>query len=157
VPEHFRFCSKVWEEITVPAYANLPRYGTKAGKPNPRFLDTGAVQDLVLAPAREGLGTNLGPFMFEFQCWGMEPADFLKALDRFLGTLPAGPQYATEIRNPAVLGSRYLNILRTHGMAHVYNHWTAIPPLSEQHRRFEQTGHGTPCRHPAPHAVGARP
>jgi uncharacterized protein YecE (DUF72 family) len=25
VPEHFRFCSIVWEEITIPAYANLPR------------------------------------------------------------------------------------------------------------------------------------
>jgi uncharacterized protein YecE (DUF72 family) len=25
VPEHFRFCSKVREEITIPAYANLPR------------------------------------------------------------------------------------------------------------------------------------
>ena len=24
VPEDFRFCSKVWEEITIPAYANLP-------------------------------------------------------------------------------------------------------------------------------------
>ena len=42
VPEDFRFCSKVWEEITIPAYANLPRYGAKAEKPNPRFLDTGA-------------------------------------------------------------------------------------------------------------------
>lgn len=139
VPEHFRFCSKVWEEIKVPAYANLPSYGAKAGKPNPRFLDTGAFRDLVLGPAQEGLGSNLGPFMFEFQRWGMASADFLDALDRFLGALPSGPQYATEIRNPAVLGSRYLNILRTHGMSHVYNHWTAMPPLSEQHRRLEDT------------------
>jgi uncharacterized protein YecE (DUF72 family) len=42
VLEHFRFCSKVWEEITIPAFANPPRYGAKSGKPNPRFLDTGA-------------------------------------------------------------------------------------------------------------------
>lgn len=47
VLEDFRFCSKVWEEITIPAYANLPRYGAKAGKLNPRFLDTGAFRDLV--------------------------------------------------------------------------------------------------------------
>jgi len=33
VPEDFRFCSKVWEDITIPAYAHLPRYGAKAGKP----------------------------------------------------------------------------------------------------------------------------
>jgi uncharacterized protein YecE (DUF72 family) len=139
VPEHFRFCSKVWEEITIPAYANLPRYGAKAGKPNPRFLDTGAFRDLVWVPAQDGLGSKLGPFIFEFQRWGMEPAAFLEALDRFLGTLPPGPQYATEVRNPAILGPHYLNILRTHQVSHVYNHWTAMPPLSEQHRLLEQT------------------
>lgn len=138
VPEHFRFCSKVWEEITIPAYPNLPRYGAKAGKPNPRFLDTGAFRELVLAPAQEGLGTKLGPFIFEFQRRGIEPATFLDALDRFLGTLPPGPQYATEVRNPALLGSRYLDILRTHQVSHVYNHWTAMPPLSDQHRLLEQ-------------------
>jgi uncharacterized protein YecE (DUF72 family) len=38
VPEHFRFCSKVWEEITLPAYANLPRYGPKPGNPTRDFL-----------------------------------------------------------------------------------------------------------------------
>lgn len=69
----------------------------------------------------------------------MEPAAFLDALDRFLGTLPPGPQYATEVRNPAILGSRYLNILRTHNVSHVDNHWTAMPPLSEQHRLLDQT------------------
>lgn len=139
VPEHFRFCSKVWEEITVPAYANLPRYGAKAGKPNPRFLDCAAFRDLVLAPAQEGLGSRLGPFIFEFQRRGLEPTDFLDALNKFLAALPAGPQYATEIRNPAVLGPRYLHILRTHGVSHVYNHWTAMPPLSDQHRLLEAT------------------
>lgn len=139
VPQDFRFCSKVWEEITIPAYAQLPRYGAKAGKPNPRFLDAGAFRDLVWAPAHESLGSKLGPFIFEFQRWGMEPALFLDALDRFLGTLPSGSQYATEVRNPAILGSRYLNILQTHRVSHVYNHWTAMPSLSDQHRLLEQT------------------
>lgn len=39
VPADFHFCSKVWDKLTVPAYAHLPRYGAKAGQPNPRFLD----------------------------------------------------------------------------------------------------------------------
>jgi uncharacterized protein YecE (DUF72 family) len=137
VPEDFRFCSKVWEQLTVPIYANLPRYGSKAGKANPRFLDASAFQDLVLAPAQEGLGSKLGPFIFEFQRWGLEPASLLKALDDFLGKLPSGPQYATEVRNPALLGPRYRDMLRTHGVAHVYNHWTSMLPLSDQHRLFE--------------------
>ena len=139
VPDDFRFCSKVWEDITIPSYANLPRYGIKAGKPNPRFLDAGAFRDLVLEPAQEGLGKKLGPFIFEFQRWGIEPATFLDKLERFLGQLPAGPQYATEVRTPALLGPRYRDILRAHAVAHVYNHWTAMPPLAEQHHLLEQT------------------
>lgn len=136
VPDEFRFCSKVWEEITVPSYANLPRYGVRAGKPNPRFLDAGAFKDLVLQPALEGLGPKLGPFIFEFQRWGIEPDGFLDRLDAFLEQLPPGPAYAIEVRNPAILGPRYRDILRAHAAAHVYNHWTAMPPLSEQHQRL---------------------
>jgi uncharacterized protein YecE (DUF72 family) len=139
VPETFRFCSKVWEDLTIPAYANLPRYGVKAGKANPRFLDVGAFQDFVLAPAQEGLGSKLGPFIFEFQRWGLEAAPFLDALDHFLGKLPAGPAYATEVRNPTLLGPRYRDMLRAHGVAHVYNHWTSMPPLAVQHRLLEHT------------------
>jgi uncharacterized protein YecE (DUF72 family) len=69
----------------------------------------------------------------------MDPATFLDALDCFLGKLPSGPSYATEVRNPAILGQRYRDILRTHGVAHMYNHWTAMPPLSDQHRTMENT------------------
>lgn len=139
VPDDFRFCSKVWEEITVPAYANLPRYGAKAGQPNPRFLDVAAFRELVLAPAQEGLGEKLGPFIFEFQRWGIDPGTWLAKLDQFLGQLPAGPPYAVEVRNPAILGPHYRDLLTAHGVAHVYNHWTAMPPLSEQHRRLDQS------------------
>lgn len=139
VPDDFRFCSKVWEQITIPAYANLPRYGVKAGQPNQRFLDAGACRELVIEPAQEGLGEKLGPFIFEFQRWGIEPAAFLDQLDRFLGQLPSGAPYAIEVRNPALLGQRYREILRAHGVAHVYNHWTAMPPLDEQHRALDQT------------------
>lgn len=139
VPEDFQFCSKVWEEITVPTYADLPRYGAKAGRANPRFMDAEVFRDLVLEPALAGLGQRLGPFIFEFQRWGTEPATFLDCLDRFLGRLPSGPLYAMEVRNPALLGTRYRDLLRAHGAAHVYNHWTAMPPLADQHRLIGRT------------------
>lgn len=139
VPGSFRFCQKVWEEITIPAYANLPRYGAKAGKPNPRFLDAGVFRDLVLQPAIDGLNNKLGPFMFEFQRFGLDPATFLDRLDRFLTQLPTGFPYAVEVRNPAILGPRYRDILRAHNVAHIYNHWTAMPPLADQHRAMERT------------------
>lgn len=44
------------------------------------------------------------------------------------------------VRHPTILGPRYRDLLRAHGIAHVYNHWNAMPPLAMQHvtlgRRF---------------------
>lgn len=117
VPADFQFCSKVWEELTIPASADLPRYGAEAGKPNPHFLDSDAFRDLVLQPFVEALPERIGPFIFEFQRSGMEPTGFLDALDGFLGALPAGYPYAVEIRNPAVLSPRYREILQAHRVA----------------------------------------
>ncbi len=139
VPTDFHFCSKVWEDITVPAFADLPRYGRRAGNPNPRFLDAALCDDFVLRPSREGLGDHAGPFIFEFQRFGPDSNAFLVALDRFFSKLPAGPRYAVEVRNSAHLGPRYRDLLKAHGVAHVYNHWTAMPPLLEQHRRLSRT------------------
>jgi len=140
VPEDFRICSKVWEELTIPAYADLPRYGAKAGRPNQRFLDAALFAEMVLAPLREGLGERAGPLIFEFQRTGLQLGTFVPALDRFLAALPDSQPYAVEIRHPPILGPRYADMLRAHRVAHVYNHWTAMPALAAQHaalgRRF---------------------
>ena len=133
LPPGFQVCSKVWEEVTVPVYALHARYGAKAGTTNPRFLDAGLCEELVLRPSQEGLGRCLGPFIFEFQRSGLEPASFLAALDKFFSRLPAGRQYAVEVRNPPVLGARYHDLLKAFGVTHVYNHWSAMPPLAAQH------------------------
>jgi uncharacterized protein YecE (DUF72 family) len=116
-PEDFRFCSKVWEELTIPAYADLPRYGAKAGRANPRFLDAALFSEMVLAPLREGLGARAGPMIFEFQRFGLESGTFIPALDRFLSALPEGQPYAVEVRSPLILGPRYADMLRAHRVA----------------------------------------
>lgn len=132
-PDGFTFCSKAWEEITVPVYAGHARYGNRAGAANPRFLDAALCEELVLAPIRQGLGEHAGPVIFEFQRSGLEPAAFFERLDRFFSRLPSGLPYAVEIRNPVLLGPRYRDLLKAHGVAHVYNHWTGMPPLTGQH------------------------
>lgn len=137
VPPTFHFCLKVWEELTIPAFARLPRYGTKAGTRNPRFLDADLFRDLVYQPAQQGLGTNLGVFLFEFQRTSLAADEFLRRLEPFLAGLPQGPRYAIEIRNPAILGPRYRDLLAAHGVAHVYNHWSLMPDLMSQHRSLE--------------------
>lgn len=129
-------CSKVWEELTIPRFADHPRYGVKAGRPNPRFLDADLFIEQVLAPYAEAFKAHTGPFIFEFQRTGIEAEAFLPRLDRFLARIPKDYAYAVEIRNPRLLGPDYHALLRAHGVAHVYNHWTSMPPLADQHRRL---------------------
>ncbi len=74
IPEDFEMCCKVWEEITIPVYAQHARYGINAGKPNKRFLDARAFIELVLQPYREAnFQPHAGPFLFEFQRHGLPP------------------------------------------------------------------------------------
>jgi uncharacterized protein YecE (DUF72 family) len=137
IPEDFQMCFKVWEDITIPSFSRQARYGLKADQPNPRFLDAKLFIDLVLTPYREAqFEPHMGPLLFEFQQHGMPTSEFCSRLDRFLGRLPNNFQYAVEIRNAGLLGSDYRKILESHGIAHVYNHWSYMPPLLQQHKRM---------------------
>lgn len=136
IPPGFEMCSKVWERITIPQFPNLPEYGPKAGQTNPDFLNVELFLNEVLPPYQRSFRPHTGPFIFEFQRTGIEPDDFLTRLDAFLGQLPKDFRYAVEIRNPALLSPDYRFILQRHGVSHVYNHWTYMPGLVEQHRRL---------------------
>ncbi|MBK9949299.1 MAG: DUF72 domain-containing protein [Nitrospira sp.] len=139
IPEGFEMCFKVWEELTVPQWAKQPRYGVKAGQPNPRFLDAKLFNDLVITPCREAkFAPHTGPFLFEFQRHGMSSGEFCWHLDTFFGQLPKDFRYAVEIRNAGLLEHDYRKVLETHGVAHVYNHWSYMPPLADQHLRMEE-------------------
>jgi uncharacterized protein YecE (DUF72 family) len=138
IPEDFHMCFKVWEELTIPAYAKQPRYGSKAGQANLNFLDAKLFHELVLKPYREAkFEPHAGPFLFEFQRHGMSSEEFCSRLDTFFGQLPRDFMYAVEIRNAGLVGAEYRQVLERHGVAHVYNHWSYMPSLSEQHQRME--------------------
>jgi uncharacterized protein YecE (DUF72 family) len=78
---------------------------------------------------------HTGPFIFEFQRrLDLPPEEFLKRLDSFLGGLPKEWKYAVEVRDETLLTKAYHSVLASHGISHVYNHWTAMPSLAEQHR-----------------------
>jgi hypothetical protein len=55
VPDDFRFGFKVTDAITIKRFPNFPRFGVKAGQPNPDFLNV----DL-FATAKKYGGTGLG-------------------------------------------------------------------------------------------------
>jgi hypothetical protein len=78
----------------------------------------------------------MGPFIFEFQQHGLASQEFCTRLDRFLGEISRDFRYAVEIRNAGLLGLDYRQVLERHRVAHVYNHWSYMPSLFDQHQRM---------------------
>lgn len=135
VPRDFLFSFKVTDEITIKNFTNLPRFGLRAGKPNENFLNAGLFASHFLAPC-EPFRQNIGLLIFEFSHFYpgdfARGRDFVDALDQFLGKLPKGWPYGVELRNKHFLHPDYFAALRQHGVAHIYNSWGEMPPVSEQ-------------------------
>jgi uncharacterized protein YecE (DUF72 family) len=135
VPEGFRFAFKVTDEVTIKKFPNLPRFGTRAGAVNPHFLDAELFRERFIASC-EPFQEKIGPLIFEFSTFHKHDfghgGDFAAALDAFLSRLPHGWEYGVEIRNKTWLQPAYFDVLRSHGVAHVFNNWTRMPAISEQ-------------------------
>ena len=134
-PADFQFAFKVTDAITIKKYANLPKFGARAGKLNDHFLDARMFELAFLNPC-EPFRNNIGILMFEFSQFYPSDyehgRDFVADLDKFLGALPKGWPYGVEMRNKHWLQPDYFGCLARHGVAHVYNSWDAMPPVSEQ-------------------------
>ena len=135
VPDGFKFAFKITDEITVKKFPSLPRFGVRGGKMNPNFLNPELFREQFLKPC-EPFKAKIGPLMFEFSTFHHgdfeHGRDFVAALDGFLEALPKGWEYGVEIRNPAWLQPEYFSMLRSHGVAHVFNSWTGMPPVTKQ-------------------------
>jgi len=135
VPAGFRFGLKVTDAVTLKKFPNLPRFGLRAGQPNEHFLNADLFATAFLQPCA-AIRSKIGVLMFEFsRFWPSDYAqgrDFVADLDRFLSALPPGWPYAIEMRNQNWLAPQYFACLARHGVAHVFNSWEAMPPVSEQ-------------------------
>ena len=135
VPPDFRFSFKVTDIITLKNFPNQPRHGSHAGQPNQHFLNSEMFRGSFLQPC-DGFRDYLGTLIFEFSQFHSRDfehgRDFVAALDTFLGELPRGWNYAVEIRNKGFLRPEYFEMLRRHGVAHVFNSWSRMPPVSTQ-------------------------
>jgi uncharacterized protein YecE (DUF72 family) len=137
LPSDFRLSLKVTEDITVLRFPNLPRYGSKAGRLNPRFLDAELFSGQFLAPLAP-YGDRVGTLIFEFSHFHPgdweRGRDFVAALDTFLDKLPKGWDYSVEVRNESLLHPRYFEVLKLNYVAHTFNSWSRMPPVTEQMR-----------------------
>ncbi len=135
VPNDFQFGFKVTDAITLKKFPNLPRFGKNAGMPNEHFLNAELFAGAFLKPC-EQIRKKVGVLMFEFsRFWPTDyehGRDFVADLDAFLAELPKGWPYAIEMRNKNWLKQEYFDCLNRHGITHVFNSWSAMPPVSEQ-------------------------
>jgi uncharacterized protein YecE (DUF72 family) len=135
VPKDFQFGFKVTDTITLKKYPNHPRFGARAGKPNDFFLNAELFERAFLKPC-ESIRPHVGILMFEFSKFYRTDFEngrsFIAALDDFLGKLPKGWPYGIEMRNRTWLVPEYFECLARHGVTHVYNSWTDMPPIEEQ-------------------------
>src|SRR6266498_2910751 len=61
-----------------------------------------------------------------------DPLQWADQLDDFFKQLPGGFRYAVELRNPELLTGVHGEVLKRHGVGHVFNSWTEMPPIGEQ-------------------------
>lgn len=134
LPNGFLIGLKVPEEITVAQWPRHARYGGRAGSANDQFLNAEAFTRRLLKRL-EPYSERIGPLIFEFGTFNKstfpQAGDFPAMLGPFLKSLPNGPHYAVEIRNPEYLGSAYFGTLADAGVAHAFNAWTRMPALDE--------------------------
>ena len=136
LPPGFPCVSKVWDRITAKRLTQDHRWGNLAGQRNPDFLDATLFREAVLAPYAQVFRDHARVFVFEFQAMrGKDlpaPEVWAEELDRFLGQLPREFRYAVELRNPELLDPGHGAVLARHGVAHVFNSWTDMPPIGVQ-------------------------
>ena len=134
VPDDFQFSFKVTDTITIKKFPNLPKFGLRAGEVNQEFLNAELFAEAFLKTC-EPYRSKVGLLMFEFGRFykaDFSAAGFSQALDTFFGKLPKDWPYGIEIRNRDFLGPEYFGVLAKHGVTHVYNSWTDMPPVGEQ-------------------------
>ncbi len=140
VPGDFRFSFKVPDEITIRNFPDLPAFGKRRGRPNAHFLSNGL---FVMGFLRhlEKIRDKVGMLIFEFSHFHLNDfvhgREFVTRLDEFFEQAPRDWTYGVEIRNRNLLHSDHFDMLEHHGVAHIYNQWTLMPPVTEQLRLFD--------------------
>ncbi len=135
VPPPFQFAFKAPEEITVPSFAKIARYGSRGGRMNAGFLnaDFFRTQFLdLLGPYRDRVAVILFEFGAGLQKEFDNGALLAERLDQFFSAIPRGFRFAVEIRVPTFLEEPYFSVLRKYSVAHVFNAWSGMPEISEQ-------------------------
>lgn len=133
VPGDFRFLVKAHEYLTLRQFPSHRRYGRRAGKPNPFFLDASYANSEVIAPAVDGLGDKLGVLLLQFAPQNLGRAfPFAERLTRFLSRLPSDVHVSVEPRTRSILGREYVECLERTGASHTLVVHPSMPSVTTQ-------------------------
>jgi uncharacterized protein YecE (DUF72 family) len=142
LPENYQFAIKVTDLLTQRRF----NQGPSKGEMNGDYLSPDVFKQHFLPPVVNAFGETLGPIIFEFTPFhfgksfgikdGYTPLAFVKDLHQFLDRIPKGKyKYCVEVRDPEIIDpsfGRYIDCLEYHGVAHVLNEQTWMPPVGEQ-------------------------
>jgi len=132
VPEDFRFVVKAYTGLTTAP--DTPRARQRGIEPV--FLDASFAERAVIRPLMKAFGTKLGAVLFQFSPLGYRythrPETFVAQLGEFLSTLPRGPLYTLELRDPEILGPGYEAALAASGAVHCSTVHSRMPPVDNQ-------------------------
>jgi uncharacterized protein YecE (DUF72 family) len=115
VPDGFQFVVKAPMAVT----SSYLRTETGGFADSPFYLDADYAINEFVAPCTLGLAAKAGPLVFQFPPQGRlvtaNPDPFINRLYRFLCKLPPGLRYAVEVRDAALLTTRFFKCLETTG------------------------------------------
>lgn len=133
VPDDFRFLMKAPAAVTDAAERDAK--GAPIGIRD-TFLDPTLAVDSFIGPVSAALGDKLGPIVFQFSPLASfaAPERVIDSVQGFLRALPEGPLYAVEVRDPELIGRRFLQALASVGARYVISVHARMPPASMQLR-----------------------
>jgi len=141
VPVGFRFTVKAPDALTLTHHR--PKAKGDPLVPNPHFLDPDLLGRFLasLGP----LGETVGPAILQFGYLNRQhlagQAELIERLGRFLDAIPAGHQYALEIRNPRWLNGAHLRFVAERSLIPVLLQGYWMPPIWETYREHSELLH----------------
>lgn len=145
-PKGFKIGLKATEFITLKRYPNIARWGDKAGRDNPDFLNAKLFTEKFLGtiePLRKA--GKLAPLIIEFTAFPKgaftDWTEFAHELERFFDELRRGVgsefEYGVEVRTRDYIHQDFWAALKAMKVAPILNSWTRTPPLDEQFKLFQ--------------------
>ena len=144
-PGGFKIGLKCTEFITLKRFPGIARWGEKAGRENPDFLNAKLFTEKFLAPIEPLRKKNkLAPIIMEFTAFPKgafsDWTEFAYALESFFVELRRNGgseiEYGVEVRTRDYIHQDFWAALKAMGVAPILNSWTRTPPLDDQFNLF---------------------